>query len=81
MNIGSGLGTSILEIIKTFEKVNNCSIKYKFFERRAGDVPYIVADNSYAMKKINWKPIRSIDDICKDTWNWMKLNINEFNLK
>lgn len=81
LNIGSGIGTSILHIIKTFEKVNNCSIKYKFFKRRAGDVPYIVADNSYAMKKINWKPIRSIEDICKDTWNWMKLNKDELNLK
>ena len=81
LNIGTGIGTSILDIIKTFEKVNNCSIKYKFIKRRAGDVPYIVADNNYAIKKLNWKPTRSIEDICKDTWNWIKTSKVEPNLK
>ena len=70
LNIGTGIGTSVLEIIKTFEKVNNCSIKYKFDERRAGDVPYIVADNSYAIKRLNWKAKKNLKDICRDTWNW-----------
>ena len=81
LNIGTGIGTSILDIIKTFEKVNNCSVKYKFFKRRAGDVPYIVADNNYAIKKLNWKPKKSIEDICKDTWNWIEKNKNKENLK
>ena len=80
-NIGTGIGTSILEIIKTFEKVNDCSINYKFFKRRAGDVPYIVADNSFAKRKLNWEPKKSIEDICKDTWNWIKKNKDELNLK
>ena len=70
LNIGTGFGTSVLEIIKTFEKVNNCSIKYKFDQRRAGDVPFIVADNSYAIKRLNWIPKKSLKDICRDTWNW-----------
>ena len=74
LNIGTGLGTSVLEIIKTFEKVNDCSIKYKFDKRRTGDVPYIVADNSYAIKRLNWKPKKNLKDICKDTWNCILKN-------
>ena len=68
LNIGTGLGTSVLEIIKTFEK--ECSIKYKFDQRRAGDVPFIVADNSYAIKRLNWMPKKNLKDICRDTWKW-----------
>ena len=74
LNIGTGIGTSVLNIIKTFEKVNNCSIKYKFDIRRAGDVPYIVADNKYAIKKLNWSPQKDIKVICKDSWNWFQKN-------
>jgi len=81
LNIGTGIGTSILEIIRSFEKINNCSIKYKFFKRRAGDVAHIVADNNYAIKKLNWKPERSIEDICKDSWNWIKKNKDKKHLK
>tara|TARA_Y100000589_G_scaffold331165_1_gene383547 strand:+ start:832 stop:1878 length:1047 start_codon:yes stop_codon:yes gene_type:complete len=72
LNIGTGIGTSVLNIIKTFEKVNKCSIKYKFSPRRAGDVPYIVADNEYAIKKLNWSPQKDTIDICKDSWNWLQ---------
>lgn len=81
LNVGTGKSTSILEIIKTFEKVNNCTVKYKFDKRRVGDVPFIVADNTYALKKLKWKVRRNLEDICKDTWNWMKKNKDELNLK
>jgi len=79
LNIGTGFGTSVLEIIKTFEKVSNCPIKYKFELRRAGDVPYIVANNKYAINKLNWRPQKGIVDICRDTWIWFKKNKDEIN--
>ncbi len=72
LNIGTGIGTSVLNIINTFEEVNNCSINYKFDQVRPGDVPYIVADNKYAIKKLNWKPQKDIVDICRDSWNWLR---------
>ena len=46
LNLGTGLGTSVLELINTFSKVNQVEVPYSFFNRRSGDVPYLVADNS-----------------------------------
>ena len=77
LNIGTGFGTSVLTIIKTFEKVNNCKINYKFDLRRKGDVSFIVADNKYAINKLNWSPKRDLEDICRDTWNWFQNNKRE----
>ena len=75
-NIGTGYGTSILEIIRTFEIINNQNIKYKYAKRRIGDVPYLVADASYANDILKWKPQKSLEDICKDTWKWFNKNHN-----
>tara|TARA_B100001093_G_scaffold256916_1_gene245685 strand:+ start:36453 stop:37508 length:1056 start_codon:yes stop_codon:yes gene_type:complete len=70
LNIGNSLGFSVLEIVKTYSKVNNILINYEFNDRRKGDAPYIVADNSLALKTLNWIPFRSIEDICKDSFNF-----------
>ncbi len=74
LNIGSGKGVTVLELIKTFNRVNKCKIPYRFTKRRNGDQPYLVANNTLALKLINWKPKKNLDDICSDTWRWM---INE----
>ena len=58
INLGTGYGTSVLQLIKTFEKVNNLKIPYKFVSRRQGDISYSVADNSLARLKLNWIPKR-----------------------
>ena len=71
INIGTGRGTSVLELVERFCKVNNCFIPYEFAERRPGDAPFVVADNKLAMKLLDWKPKKNLDDICKDTWNWI----------
>ena len=73
-NIGTGHGTSILEIIKTFESVNKFSIQYKYENRRTGDVPYLVADTNYANEILNWKSKKKLEEICKDTWRWFNKN-------
>ena len=71
INVGTGKGTSVLELINKFCEVNNCNIPYEFSERRLGDVPFLVADNSLALKLLDWKPRKNLDDICRDTWNWV----------
>tara|TARA_B100000212_G_scaffold262660_1_gene202401 strand:- start:1704 stop:2774 length:1071 start_codon:yes stop_codon:yes gene_type:complete len=76
LNIGTGLGTSVLKLLKTFIKVNKCDVPFKFCQRREGDVPILIANNKLALSKLTWKPTRNIVDMCKDGWNWQKLNPN-----
>ena len=74
LNLGTGKGTSVLELVKLFEQVNNVKVPYIFVERRKGDYPYVVADNSLAISKINFTPKRSLKNMCEDEWKWRKLN-------
>ncbi len=76
INIGTGKGTSVLELIKTFEKVNCCRVPYVFASRRQGDVSVSVAENELAKSLFNWFPKRSIEDMCKDGWRWQNEGIN-----
>lgn len=79
LNLGTGIGTSVLELLKTFEKVNNISIPFEFVSRRVGDKPILVADNSLCKELLNWIPNMSIEDMCRDGWNWYrsKKNLNK----
>lgn len=70
LNIGTGNGSSVLEIINEFEKVNNIKIKYKIGPRREGDVTEIFADNSLIVEKLGWQPKYSLGDSLRDSWNW-----------
>lgn len=72
LNIGTGNGSSVLEIINEFEKVNDIKIKYKIGPRREGDVTEIFADNSLIVKKLGWQPKYSLADSLRDSWNWQK---------
>lgn len=74
LNIGTGKGTSVLELIKNFEKVNKIEINYIFTKRRHGDCPFIVADNSKAKSILGWEPANDLDDMCRDGWKWKTLN-------
>tara|TARA_A100001388_G_C28774674_1_gene506445 strand:+ start:1614 stop:2675 length:1062 start_codon:yes stop_codon:yes gene_type:complete len=78
LNLGTGKGNSVLELIHIFEKVNNISIPYKFASRRSGDIEYSVADNLQAKKLLNWEPNKDIEDMCKDSWNWVSKNPNGY---
>ena len=78
LNIGTGLGRTVLELIKTFERANNIEIPYSFVGRRKGDREYVVADNSLCLKILNWHPLRSLEDMCKDGWNWYLSNPNGY---
>ena len=67
LNIGTGKGTSVLEIIKTFQEVNGICFPYHFVKRRKGDQPFLVADNKLALSLLDWIPRRNIVDMCADS--------------
>ncbi|MDD4066481.1 MAG: UDP-glucose 4-epimerase GalE [Clostridia bacterium] len=71
-NLGTGHGYSVLDIVNTFEKVNNVKIPYKIVDRRPGDIAACYADPSYAFEKLNWKATKTIEDMCKDSYNFIK---------
>ena len=73
-NLGTGLGTSVLELVNTFEKVNNIKIPFEFGKKRIGDCSTIIADNAKAIKYLDWLPKRNLEDMCIDGWKWQKLN-------
>ncbi len=78
INLGTGKGTSVLELVKSFQIENKINIPYTFTERRKGDKCKVVADNSLALKILGWKPKRNIREMCKDGWNWYCQNPNGY---
>ena len=74
LNLGTGLGTSVLELIHTFEKVNNLTISKNFSHRRIGDSCRVIADNSLALSCLKWSPKRDLEKMCLDGWKWQSLN-------
>ena len=78
LNIGTGIGTSVLELVEKFMKVNKCLISYEFSNKRCGDLPFVVANNKKALSILNWKPRRNLEDMCRDGWKWQMLNPNGF---
>ena len=73
-NLGTGKGVSVLELVHAFEKANDLAIPYQVFERRAGDIAEFYADASKAERELGWKAKRTIEDMCRDAWNWQKQN-------
>jgi UDP-glucose 4-epimerase len=78
LNIGSGKGTTVLELIKSFENASGGAIKFKYLPRRDGDLAAFWADTSKAFRKMSWKPDKSIKNICEDTWHWHENNPTGF---
>lgn len=70
-NLGSGHGVSVKEIVDAFETVNNLKLNYKFGARREGDLPEFFADPSLALKELGWKTERTIEDMCRDSYNFI----------
>ncbi len=73
-NLGTGKGTSVLDLVNAFEKANNLKIKYEIKPRRPGDVDENYADVTKAFKEMGWKADLDIVDACRDSWNWQKNN-------
>lgn len=70
-NLGTGNGYSVLDIVNSFEKVNNVEIPYEIKPRRDGDIDACYADPTYAYEKLGFKACHSLDDMCKDSYNYV----------
>ena len=71
-NIGTGLGYSVLDIIKAYEKINNLEIPYRITSRRKGDIASSYADPTKANSVLGWKASRTLEDMCYSAWNFQK---------
>lgn len=76
-NVGTGRPLSVLELITTFEKVNNLKLNYKIAPRRPGDVTAVWCDPSYAEKELGWKAVRSTEETLASAWAWEKRLLGE----
>ena len=77
-NLGSGVGYSVLESIRAFEKASGRPVPYRIVERRPGDIAECYADPSKANRELAWKTEKSLDDMCADAWRWQTRNPNGF---
>ncbi len=77
-NLGTGKGTSVLELVKAFERVNGVNIPYVIGPRRDGDIDENYANCDKALKEIKWKASLNIEDCCRDAWKWQKNNPNGY---
>ena len=73
-NLGTGKGYSVLEILKTFEKVNNIKVPFEIVERREGDIDECYSDPSKAKKELNFEATHTLEDMVRDAWNYEKNN-------
>ena len=74
LNLGSGRGASVLEVVRAFEAASGRSIPYTIVDRRQGDAAITVADPTLARSRLNWRTTRSLSDICRDGWAWQSAN-------
>ena len=78
INLGTGVGYSVIDLIEAFEKTSQTKINYKIVERRAGDIAECWSDSSLAKQTLGWQATRTIDEMMRDTWNWQKNNPNGY---
>ncbi|HCM24631.1 MAG TPA: UDP-glucose 4-epimerase, partial [Ruminococcaceae bacterium] len=71
-NLGTGKGSSVLEVVHAFEKASGKKVNYKIAPRRAGDIATCYADVSKAKKELNWEAKYTLDDMCRDSWNFIQ---------
>jgi UDP-glucose 4-epimerase len=70
LNLGTGLGHSVLEVVAAFERACGKTIARRFAPRRSGDVAIYYADPSRAQQLLGWRAARDLDAICADAWRW-----------
>lgn len=75
-NLGTGKGSSVLDIVTTFEKTNNVCVPYTIVGRRLGDIATSYCNPTKAIDELGWKAEKTLEDMCKDSWNWASKNIS-----
>ena len=79
INLGTGVGYSVLDMVKAFEKVNGVPVPYVIAPRRPGDVDACFADPAKAKAVLGWEARKTLDDMCRDAWRWQCMNPNGYN--
>lgn len=78
-NLGTGIGYSVLDMVKAYKEASGVDIKYKIVDRRPGDIAQCYADPEKAYKELGFKTKYTLLDMCRDSWNWQKKNPNGYN--
>ena len=73
-NLGTGTGYSVLDMVNAFREVNQVALPYQIVERRPGDIATCYADPAKSKEKLGWQAEKSLQDMCRDSWNWQKNN-------
>lgn len=71
-NLGTGIGYSVLDMVQAFEKVTGKKVPYRIAPRRQGDIATCYADPKKAKEELNWKAEKTLEDMCRDSWNYIK---------
>lgn len=77
-NLGTGMGYSVLDMVKAFEQANGIQVPYKLVERRPGDIATCYSNPQKALEQLGWKTERGLEQMMKETWNWQKNNPNGY---
>ena len=78
INLGTGVGYSVLDLVHTFSRVNNIDVPYEIGPRRPGDVDTCYADPAKARALLDWKAEKNLEDMCRDSWRWQSMNPNGY---
>ena len=78
VNIGTGQGYSVLEMVEAFKKASGKEVPYEIVDRRPGDIATCYADPSYAKEVLGWEATRGIEEMCEDAWRWQSQNPNGY---
>ena len=78
VNLGTGRGYSVLEMVKAFEKVNGIKVPFQIVGRRAGDIACCYADSGLAKEKLGWSAEMGIERMCEDVWRWQSMNLQGY---
>jgi UDP-glucose 4-epimerase len=78
INLGTGKGYSVLDIVKAFEQANGLKIPYVIKDRRPGDIAECYADPAKALDILGWQAEKDLQDMCRDSWNWQSNNKNGY---
>ena len=77
-NLGTGNGSSVLEVVNAFMKVNGVKVPYSIKPRRPGDIATCYCNPTKAEKELGWKAKYNLEDMCRDSWNWQSQNPNGY---
>ena len=77
-NLGTGVGYSVLDMVKTFAAVNHVAVPYQIVDRRPGDLATCYADPAKSAQILGWRAEKDLSDMCRDSWRWQKNNPNGY---